>query len=292
MFKHLTLLLALLALLIQASYGQTGLKISELLYQPRSGEAEYLELYNDSDVAVDLVDYHIVRVLHDTLSTHYPLPSFLVAAHGYVVLTKDASSVMNCYSVQYPHLIVECSLPAYPNDGGSVVLATSDSAVVEWFVYSPEMHSPMLRNEAGVSLERRSFSRAVAEMSNWFSASSVAGYGTPGYENSQSTEWLVPEAAFDFSSELISPDGDGYQDILTIEYKMDRSDLMADARVYDAAGNAVAQLLNAALLGSHGSVEWDAAGLPQGRYLVLITVYDRSGTRQTVRRTVAVINSR
>lgn len=289
MFKHLTLLLAALALLIQASYGQTGLKISELLYQPRSGEAEYVELYNDSATEIDLAGYHIVRVLHDTLATHYPLPSFSVAPHDYVVLTKDVASVVANYDVRYVSKLVGCNIPTYPNGGGSVVLATADSVVVERFDYDPDMHSPMLRDEVGVSLERRSFARDVNEADNWFSASSVAGYGTPGYANSQSAEWLVPETAFDFSSELLSPDGDGYQDFLVIEYRMERADLVADAAVYDAGGRQVAQLMNAALLGSHGTLVWDGRGVPPGRYLVRIVVYDRGGTRQTLHRTLAVV---
>lgn len=289
MFKHLTLLLALLALLIQASYGQTGLKISELLYQPRSGEAEYVELYNDSGTEMDLAGYHIVRVLHDTLTTHYPLPSFSVAPHDYVVLTKDVASVVANYDVRYVGKLVECNLPAYPNGGGSVVLATVDSVIVERFDYDPDMHSPMLHDKAGVSLERRSFARDVNEAGNWFSASSVAGYGTPGYENSQSNEWLVRELAFDFSSELVSPDGDEYQDVLKVEYSMERGDLMADVAVFDAAGARVARLLNGVLLGTHGIFEWDALGVPQGRYLLMITVYDCGGTRQVIRRSVAVV---
>ena len=286
MLKRLIMLMTV-AFAVGSAEGQ--LMISELLYQPRSGEAEYVELYNDSGAEVDLAGYHIVRVLHDTLATHYPLPAFTVAPHGYVVLTKDAASVTSCFSVQSSLLLVECNLPSYPNDGGSVVLARSDSTVVEWFRYSPSMHSPMLHDAAGVALERRNFARDVNETGNWFSASSVAGYGTPGYANSQSAEWLVPETAFDFSSELLSPDGDGYQDFLAIEYRMERADLMADASVYDAGGRQVAQLLNAALLGSHGTLEWDGRGVPQGRYLVRIVVYDRDGTRQTLHRTVAVV---
>ncbi|MBR4229666.1 MAG: lamin tail domain-containing protein [Bacteroidales bacterium] len=289
MDKRLAMLAVAVMMVATAARGQQGLKISELLYQPRSGEAEYVELYNDSGVGVDLAGYHIVRVLHDTLSTHYPLPSYQVAPHGYVVLTKDIASVINCYSTRYPPLLVECNLPSYPNGGGSVVLATADSVVVERLDYRPDMHSPLLRDKAGVSLERRSFARPCNEAGNWFSASSVAGYGTPGYENSQSTEWLVEEVSFAFSSELVSPDGDDYQDVLTVEYRMDRADLTADAAVFSAAGVKVAQLLNGVLLGTHGSFEWDAAGVPQGRYMVVVTIYDRSGTHQVLRRPVAVV---
>lgn len=275
-------------------HGQNALLISELLYQPRSGEAEYVELYNNSDSSIDLAGYHIVRWVGDSLGRHYALPSRMVAPHDYVVLTKDAASVTANYEVRQLSKLLECQLPTYPNNGGSVVVATADSSVVDRLDYRPAMHSRLLRNKAGVALERRSFTRATNDDGNWFSASSTSGYGTPGYANSQSTEYLVEEASFVFSSTLISPDGDGYQDALTIDYQLDDGGLTARAEVYDGHGIAVRRLLNGALLGTHGTIEWDGRGndgqgLPQGQYLVRLTLYDVSGTRQIIKRMVGLI---
>ncbi len=278
-----------------AARAQSPLLISEVLYQPVSGEAEYVELYNAGDTALELADYRIVRVLHDTLAGHYPLPSHTVEPHGYVVLSKDVESVGRCFRVPYPSRLVECRLPAFPNEGGSVVLAWSDSTVADRLDYSPSMHSRLLRNRAGVSLERRRFDRPAAEASNWFSASSTSGYGTPGYANSQSTEWLVEESAFELRSTLVSPDGDGYQDVLTVDYRMDDASLAARVEVYDGRGRRVRRLLNDALLGAAGQLDWDGRDdnggtLPRGQYVLLITVYDTAGTRQTLRRTVALVD--
>lgn len=278
-----------------AAAQQGILLVSELLYQPRSGEAEYVELYNSGNTPVQLADYHVVRVLHDSLTTHYPLPTLIVSPHTYVALSKDIASVLACYHILPGAVLIECNLPTYPNDGGSVVLATTDSTVVDRFDYSPALHSRLLRNKAGVSLERRSFDRPTNESSNWFSASSTCGYGTPGFANSQSTEWLVEENAFDFSSTLVSPDGDGYQDELEITYRLVNADLAARAEIYDARGLMVRRLLNNALLGSHGTIGWDGRGengspLAEGQYIVQIIVYDTSGIRQTIRRAVAMVH--
>ncbi len=274
-----------------AAFGQGALCISELLYQPRSGEAEYVELYNNGGSPVNLADYHIVRWLNGAPNTHYPLPAVTLAPHGYVAITKDVASVAANYHVESVMSLVECNLPAYPNSGGTVLLARAvDSATVDRFYYTPDMHGPLLHGEAGVSLERRSFDRPANEPSNWFSASSTSGYGTPGYANSQSTEMLVLEAGFSLSSSTVSPDGDDYQDFLRVDYALDRGDLMADAAVFDASGLRVAQPLNAALLGTHGTFEWHpAADFPRGRYVLSITVYDLHGTRQNIRRTVSII---
>ncbi len=288
-------MLAALALSVTAVLAQNGLTISELLYQPKSGEAEYVELYNNGSQPVELADYHIVRWVGDSLGKHYALPQLTVPARGYVVLTKDAASVETHYDVAQRELLVECALPTYPNDGGSVVLATVDSMVVDRLDYSPAMHSRLLRNRAGVALERRSFERQTNDPANWFSAASTAGYGTPTGPNSQSTEWLAEEVSFTLSSTLLSPDGDGYQDAVVMEYTLEEGDLMASMLIYDAAGRKVRRLLNNALLGTHGSVEWDGRDdggkqVPRGRYVLDITLYGLHGTQQTMRRTISVVN--
>jgi hypothetical protein len=292
MMRHI--LLALAACLPAASPAQAPLRLSELLFQPRSGEAEYVELYNGGNETVNLSDYLIIRWIGDSLGKQYPLPQHAVAPHDYVVLTKDAASVTANYTVRYASKLIECSLPTYPNDGGSVVLATADGTVVEKFDYSPSMHSRLLRNKAGVALERRDMGRPCNEPGNWFSASSVAGYGTPGYDNSQSTEWLVEETAFELSSTLLSPDGDGYQDELVVSYRLEGDDLYGDCVLFDARGNRVCRLLNNALLGTHGELCWsgrddNGAALPTGRYVLFLDLHNLQGTQQVIKRTLTLV---
>lgn len=289
------MLTTLMLIFLVAANGQTGLMISELLYQPRSGEAEYVELYNASSQAVQLSDYHVVRWIGDSLGKHYVLPAYDVGAHDYVVLTKDAVSVTDNYTVRYIGKIVECNLPPYPNDGGSVIVCrAADSVIVDRFDYRPAMHSRLLRNKAGVALERRSFQLPTNDASNWFSASSVTGYGTPSYENSQSTERLVEERGFVFSSTTVSPDGDGYQDVVEIEYEIEDGELMGRVEVYDAQGVLVRKLINNFLLGTQGVIIWDGLGdgdrmLPRGHYIMQISLYDLEGTQQVFRRAVALL---
>ena len=276
------------------SNAQGGLCISEVLFQPHSGEAEYVELYNNGESPIELSDYLIIRLLNDSLGSSYTLPSHAVAPHDHVVLTKDAASVTGNYDVKYPGKLVECNLPPYPNDGGSVVLARYDRTVVEKFDYSPSMHSRLLRNKAGVSLERRRFDVGCNADDNWFSAASTAGYGTPTYANSQSQEWIAEEVAFEISSSLLSPDGDDYQDELLISYQLDDNDIYGQMVIYDSRGKKICTLLNDGLLGTHGEVLWDGKGsdgirLPMGRYVLYINLYDLHGTRQIIKRAVSIV---
>lgn len=285
----------LLLLLMGITGHSQGLMLSELLYHARSGEAEYVELYNHSSNAVELSDYQIVRWLHDTLGNSYSLPTHTVAAHDYVVLTRNMQSVTSNYHVEYPGKMVECNLPPYPNDGGSVILTLSNGTLVERLDYAPAMQSSLLRNKAGVALERRSFDEPCNNKSNWFSASSVAGYGTPTYANSQSNERLIEENSFELSSTLVSPDGDGYQDDLTISYQLETNDLYAHITLYNSRGQRVIELLDNASLGTHGTLTWDGKGtegkqLPKGRYILVFNIYNNAGTHQQFKRTVSLVD--
>ena len=182
-----------LAAAMEGVHAQGGLLLNETVVPAAEGEAEYVELYNPTNEAIDLADYQIIRWVNGALGTSYPLPHHTVGAKDYVVLTKDAASVTANYAGVLMGKVVECTLPPYPNDGGAVVLADAVGTVVERLDYSSAMHSLLLRNKAGVSLERRSTERPCNEASNWFSASSTAGYGTPTLPNSQSTEYLAEE---------------------------------------------------------------------------------------------------
>lgn len=51
--------------------------------------------------------------------------------------------------------------------------------------YSSKWHAPSVKNEKGIALERINPDRDTQDEMNWTSASATAGYGTPGYRNSQ-----------------------------------------------------------------------------------------------------------
>src|SRR5690606_37357706 len=101
----------------------------------------------------------------------------------------------------------------------NVVLLNEERTVIDEFAYSEKMNSPFLANAEGVSLERMSFSAGTNEKDNWHSASSEAGYGTPGYKNSQLENGIVVKPVVHFEPESFSPNNDGYNDMFLIKYE-------------------------------------------------------------------------
>lgn len=270
--------------------------ISEILFNPVPEGSDYVELYIGGDNPVSLNLLRLACMDGDSVVKLFKIAdSGSVNPRDYLVVTTDAAFVIANYSVHYPAKIVEVkSMPSYNDASGCVVVCTADTLFLDRFDYEETMHSRLLRNREGVALERRSFQAATQDASNWYSAASTVGYGTPTYTNSQSHEFLFLDGAFAVSEPLFSPDGDGYNDLLDITYSLEQCDLTANVNIYDATGHLVRRLLRGALIGCSGDLTWDGADddgnrCPRGKYVVVIEAYNENGTKQNWRRTVSLV---
>ena len=76
---------------------------------------------------------------------------------------------------------------------------------------------------------------------------------------------------------MISPDGDGVDDSLTVSYKL-AARAAVTATVTDAAGTVVATLFSDQLQGSHTqSFPYKAEGLPDGKYVLTVSAGGEDG---------------
>ena len=275
---------------------QTGeIVINEILFNPKSGGSDYVELYNRSGNNLSLSQIFLAAVKGDSIMRMHPIGTGVIQSHTLIVITTDADYVASQYSVPYPARLLQVpSMPSYNDASGSVVVAAADSTILDRFDYDAKMHSRLLRDVEGVSLERRSVERPTQDASNWYSAASTAGYGTPTGKNSQSQESLFIDNNFALSTTLFSPDGDGYNDLLNITYTLEQCDLAANISIYDRNGRLVRHLSRGQLLGCSGNIVWDGSdnsgrNCARGKYLIAIEAYNENGASQTWRRTVSLV---
>ena len=172
--------------------------------------------------------------------------------------------------------------PSFNNDEDFVVLLDENLNVIDELHYFDKMHHPLLADEEAIALERVSFTEPTNIFTNWHSAASVAGYGTPGYKNSQGEPFNSSKPEVTFSPESFSPDFDGYNDEYLIEYKTTKPGCVANISVFDAAGRFVLKLANNEILGSEGKFTWngeDQTGqrLNLGVYVVLVEIFSLTG---------------
>src|SRR5204862_54805 len=110
---------------------------------------------------------------------------FLLSPYEYVVFTENGNVLKGEYvGTVEENLFEVADLPGFNDDAGTVALVDPQNNVIDFFSYKDDYHSVFINDDEGVSLERISFPAPTNYKDNWKSASSSAGFATPGYVNS------------------------------------------------------------------------------------------------------------
>jgi len=154
---------------------------------------------------------------------------------------------------------VEIDLPSFNNDSGNVSIshASSPNDYIDQFDYNDDLHFELLDDTEGVSLERISFTAETQSNDNWHSASSTAGFATPGVVNSNLIPQITSEGEFDLVEQTFSPNSDGDNDFLIINYRLDKPGYVANIKVFDDEGFEIKNVVSNGLLATDGIITWN-----------------------------------
>lgn len=273
-----------------AEQGEKGdIVINEVLFNPIDNGVDFVEIYNNSDKIIDLSDLRLGTIEVNQFSpndTSYKTVSAenqLFLSENFMVLSKDGKTVIDQYFTNYPENFKDMSsFPAYSNEDGVVLLAGYNHETIDVFSYHENMHHPLLNSIEGVSLERLSYNRPSYDYTNWHSASSEVGFATPGYKNSQHIDDQEVEDEVSVDPEIFSPDNDGYNDVLNINYKFDSPGYTANITIFDSQGRLTKSLVRSSILGTEGTYSWDGTTEDNqkamiGIYIVYFEAFDVSG---------------
>ena len=271
--------------------------INEILFNPFPGGANFLELVNISANTIDMKNLILAG-----MNQGIPDPAYIISPGGYllfpgdyVVITTDSEVVRSHYYTPNPRAFAEMErMPYFYNEKGRVAITDLQMNIIDELSYTADMHSPLLTDRKGVSLERISFRRPASDPNNWLSASENAGFATPGYRNSQFSEVLNPPAdILGVEPRIFSPDNSGYNDVVNISYRLDRSGYAGSITIYDSRGRIVKRLVRNELFGTSGVYSWDGRNDANsqsrlGIYLILMELFHPDGEVQRYRETVVL----
>jgi len=271
--------------------------INEILFNPPSDGFDYVEFYNRSEKILDGSHLFIAnRSTAGIISSPKKLSNdpFLIFPGDYVVVSENTESLQLQYLVKNVHQVLEVnSLPSFADDKGAVVLLNEAGLKIDEVDYDEQWHFPLLRNKEGVALERIDAFALSQSRSNWTSAASTAGFGTPTYQNSQSIQAGSTSGRISISPSTFSPDNDGYNDICLIYYEMNEPNDVASIRVYDINGIEVRKIYNNITLSQKGYLTWNGLGesnkaLPAGIYIVRTNIFNPGGKTMTFKNVVVL----
>lgn len=268
--------------------------INEVLFNPKSGGSDYVELYNNSDKVLDLQRLMLLEAdpVTDLVvdAVEVAETPVLFRPGEFYVLTEDRDNVIFTYFTPNPDAIVdENGTPNYPDETGTVIIWVDSSTIIDRLTYHEDWQFGLLDDVNGVSLERIFYDRETQDKTNWFSASSEAGYGTPGYKNSQAGQETPFEGMVTTEPEVFSPDGDGYKDQLFIRYQFSDPGYVGNIQILDNHGRLVKAIVQNELLAQEGSYTWD--GIREdgrkaelGIYIIYVEVFNLNGKAKSFKR--------
>ena len=271
--------------------------INELLFDPISPAADYLELFNNSDKVLNISDLQI-----GVVKTSFPNPPDttiknicfenrqLLPGH-YALLTTKPSAIAEQYECSTDNFITMESFPSYPNSGTTALLLF-DGEIIDCMSYTDKSHYPLLAETKGVSLERVSPSITSSDPENWHSSMSPL-HGTPGYQNSVFIENEDVTADVEIIPPVFSPDGDSFDDVTTINLSDIGNGYTAKIHIFDSRGRLVKTLVNCKNIADQSRFVWNGLDdngniVPIGIYVVFVEVFDLQGDIKRFKKAVVV----
>lgn len=263
--------------------------INEILFNPLSSGVDYVEIYNRSNKIIDLKNIYIAnRNNGGTVSNIVQVSNEhrLFFPEEFLVITSDANIVKRDFITQSPDAFTTIqNMPSLNDDKGYVIILNGQGNIVDELLYDEKWHFKLIDNNEGVALERINYNAATQQQDNWHSASANVGYGTPTYKNSQYQQAEEVKGTITIIPEIMSPDNDGIDDFLTIQYDFPSTGYVANILVFDATGRLVRNLQRNALCGLQGYFRWDGLGeknqqLPTGIYIVHTEIFNLNGKKK------------
>ena len=272
--------------------GSAGdLVINEVLFDAYSAAStDFVEVYNRSEKIINLEGWLIADfdVNKDTLDGFQLISNEprSILPNEFAVISKSNQDLVKHYTTINEKTFIQItSMPSYPNDEGSVILLNDSALIIDRVNYSSDFHHVIIKNTEGISIERLDYERPSGDDTNWHSAASSVGFATPGLQNSQF------KIATNFSENVIlepqtfSPDNDGFNDVLNINYAFDAPGNVANIEIMDTDGRPIKILSQNELLAISGTISWDGSSdnslkARAGMYIVHFQIFNEKGENQ------------
>jgi len=184
---------------------QAQIVINEIMYNsPDAGQdsTEYVELFNNSNVPVDLAGWSFTEGFSHTFAAGTIMP-----ANTYLLVAGDAQAMMDAYGVT----AIEWESGGLSNGGEDILLVDANGNEIDIVEYDDGLPWPAEPDGSGASLELCSPDKDNTNPANWFAATTATGVifegvevlATPGAANTAVCP--AADATVEVSSNVFTP---------------------------------------------------------------------------------------
>jgi hypothetical protein len=272
--------------------------INEIMYQPLSGESEYVELATAS-IPVEIDGWSLHLGIRDDGT---PEKSLVLEGAGaqYVVVASDSSILERFGRLHDPsgqaRLLVAGAALGLSNSGEAIRLVDPSGGTVDSVAYEPGWHDPAFTDVSGRSLEKIRPDLTGTARQSWSTSVAPEG-GTPGMQNSIVAPVGRYASVLHVVPNPFSPDGDGREDHAVVSYRLAADAGYTIVRIFDVSGRLIRTLMERERGGYEGETVWDGRDdlsrrVRMGMYILHLDAFDGSGTLVATARTVVVVAGR
>ncbi len=271
---------------------------NELLFDPIDPCPDYIELYNNSEKTTDLSKLFLSSLPEDgtkaSVISAGDVPRQLLPRE-YVVLTTNKIAVAGTFICSNKEAIFEvAALPSMPDNKGNLALFNFALSSIDRVEYNSSLHMEFLSQTEGISLEKVNPSLSSEFSYNWHSASESCNWGSPGEPNSVFLPDIHEGDGLTLSSERVSPDGDGFEDVVSVNIIPGGKDNVITVIIFNDRGYPVRHLANRFFAGEGASFIWDGTAdnstrLQAGLYLIIAESYNTNGQTHRWKEVCAVL---
>lgn len=179
-------------------------RLNEILFNPFTGGADFVEIVNRSDKIIDAG-----RLTLATRDENFQIDDperiseqgALLFPGDYLALTEDSFAAIAVYpAARQGRLLQMDDLPSLGNEAGRALLLDPLGQPLDEFAYRERYHLPLLPDVEGYSLERIHPDLATQDSTHWTSATTRSGGATPGSVNSVFRDTALVGAPLGFDS--------------------------------------------------------------------------------------------
>jgi hypothetical protein len=227
---------------------KNDLIINEIMFEPVSNQAEWIELFNPGIHNINLKG---CKFSDSDTSKKIIINSgnVIIDSNGYMVIASD-SSILSYLDLDCDYLIMD-NFPGLNNDKDTIFFFDPTDLCINRVDYQRDWGGGN-----GVSIELINSVLNSSDAANWKQCTLVEGM-TPGRKNSVYSEVIITQSKLTVSPDPFSPDEDGFEDFTIITYSLPMVTSYINLRIYDLKGRCIRSLRGASPSGAHASVVWD-----------------------------------
>ncbi|MDP3583081.1 MAG: lamin tail domain-containing protein, partial [Ignavibacteria bacterium] len=272
------------------SYKTGSLVFNEILYEPETGGAEFVELYNTSNDSIQVGGMDLLIGAKERVKLSQA--TFIVPPKEFFVLASD-SAIYKSYPTLLKSISRVSSSLSFSNEGTSLLVKDLFGTTLDSVIYSPSWHNRNFLETKNKSLERLNPALNTNDKANW--STSVTSEGaTPGKQNSIYTQNLAGDSKVNISPNPFSPDNDGFEDFAIINFNLPYKLSQVQIKVFDSQGRLVRTLLENRPSATNNTVIFnglddEGRALRIGIYILLIEIAAEGNNNiETIKKPIVV----